>query len=503
MHVNEEIPTDSLAATGTRFQRQVRTDRVRPGAARPRASTMGSQSSHGRGHSRNLSTSSIGSTASSISYRDDVRRRPPPLVVANHRASQPSLSIDTYRSPPDSPGAREAYQAYSTQSPADYSTPTSATYSTGPGSPRFPTTFRSPTMAGAPPGGFWESSRAPSRRLSVPSSANPFQSPPSHLYHQPYFSPLPSSHASTFSGRTSAFGSPTSSIFSPGRPVGAPDVELKRRTWHPESRPTVNSPLANSSVAYLHSNLRRPTLPHGSGMAWGTRLPGIESFDHFSARPSTPPRRQTSPMQLDTPSRPPAFAGPAEPTTAGPDHRRGVAEWDLSLHKNLNRLGINSLTPPTDVRMPWPTSQDTSRVDSLPHAAPEPAGEARPREHPSRPDQDPGDRITAGGPEGSSPGTASKPVETPKRSKRHGWYNGPLSAHRNVVAHRTSPEDSSSSEGVATPSTSSVGEPNPSIQHSNGWPESNPSTPPVETPKVSLTLSSCSSSRRLLTRTNL
>ncbi|TKA43388.1 hypothetical protein B0A54_05870 [Friedmanniomyces endolithicus] len=43
VHVNEEIPGDSLAATSTRFQRQIRTDRVRPPNSRSRASTIGTR----------------------------------------------------------------------------------------------------------------------------------------------------------------------------------------------------------------------------------------------------------------------------------------------------------------------------------------------------------------------------------------------------------------------------------------------------------------------------
>jgi hypothetical protein len=66
VHVNEEIPGDSLAATGTRFQRQIRTDRVRP-PGRARVGTGGSQRTQSRGHSRTLSTSSITSTASTFS----------------------------------------------------------------------------------------------------------------------------------------------------------------------------------------------------------------------------------------------------------------------------------------------------------------------------------------------------------------------------------------------------------------------------------------------------
>ncbi|KAI9777502.1 MAG: hypothetical protein M1816_004707 [Peltula sp. TS41687] len=482
VHVNEEIPNDSLAATGARFQRQVRNDRVRPGGSRSRASTMSSQTSHGRGHSRNLSTSSIGSTTSSVSYRDDGRRRPPPLVVATHRSSQPSLSIDTFRSPPDSPGSREFYQGYSTQSPGDYSTPTSATYSTGPGSPRFPTGFRSPGSGIAQPGVFWDG-RSPGRRLSVPSGVNPFQSPGAqvgHGYRQSHYSPLTSSHSSTFSGMNSVLGSPTSSIFSPIRPFGPQETELKRRTWHPDSRPNVNSPLANSSMAYLPSNLRRPTLSQNHSMTYGTRLPGIESFDR---RPSTPPIRQTSPMQVDTSSRPPIFPGPVEHTPAGPDHQRGMAEWDMSLHQNLNNLGIDNAVPPApEIRMRWPlASQDPAggyspyrpqqrvsmdatyqsstprlSVDQQRHMAIEQA-----RAPPSEPVH------TQQQPPSQPP--PPPPPETPRKNKRQGWYAGPPSANRNILTNRPSPEDSSSSEGVATPSTSSVGETNPSIRNSNGW----------------------------------
>ena len=521
VHVNEEIPTNSLAATGTRFQRQVRTDRVRPGGNRSRASTMGSQSSHGRGHSRNPSSSSIGSTTSSVNYRDDARRRPASMVAANPHSSQPSLSLDTYRSPPDSPGGQEAYQRYSAPSPGGYSTPTSATYSTGPGSPRFPSGFRSPTSGVAQAGAFWDGRSPTSRRLSVPSGVNPFQSHPGHTYSQPYFSPLASSNASTFSGRSSAFGSPTSSVFSPGREYGsqtAPNRELKRRTWHPESRPTVNSPLANSSIAYVPSTIRRPTLSQTNTVAFGTRLPGIESFDHFSARTSTPPRRNPSPMQMDTPDRPPIFPGPVENSTAGPDNRRSVAEWDMSLHKNLNKLGINSSTTPTaEARMAWPGPMEAGLSSNAPHPS-----HARQISHPShsysnrhpRPMpghaalptslEQPVDAVVHRGDEASvgvdgavvnqasmersrmRPTDSVQSVpETPRKNKRQGWYNGPLSAQRNAITRR-SPEDSSSSEGVATPSTSSVGEMNPSIRHSNGWLESNPSTPPAENAKASV-----------------
>ena len=104
VHVNEEIPGDSLAATGTRFQRQIRTDRVRPAGARSRASTTSSQTSHGRGHARNLSTSSIASTASNVStissMSQDPRNYPQQLGMAPEHRNSGLLTIDTMRASP-------------------------------------------------------------------------------------------------------------------------------------------------------------------------------------------------------------------------------------------------------------------------------------------------------------------------------------------------------------------------------------------------------------------
>ncbi|KAI9747844.1 MAG: hypothetical protein M4579_007376, partial [Chaenotheca gracillima] len=287
VHCNEEIPNDSLAATGARFQRQLRTDRVRPPGARSRASTAGSQSSHGRGHSRNLSSSSIGSTTSSVSIREDVRRRPPPLMMAADPAARGRHHQETFRSSPDSPNAREAqYRGYSTQSSGGFSTPTSATFSTGPGSPRFPAHMQSPpsTMSRSI---MWDS-RTPGRRLSVPSGPNPFQFSHGNGPSQAYFSPLASNSTST-TGNSSFFGSPTSSNFSTGREFAshaAQDAEYKRRTWHPGSRTTYQSPLAdNQTTSYPSSSTHRSIFasqqngPQNGPPDNGTTLPGIESFD--------------------------------------------------------------------------------------------------------------------------------------------------------------------------------------------------------------------------------
>ena len=171
MHVNEEIPIDSLAATGTRFQRQIRTDRVaRPAGGRSRASTAGSQGSHHRSHGRNLSTSSIGSTTSTIS-RDDSRRRPPPLVMAND-PSRARLSLDILRSQASTPPGQTSFFRESSEG---VSTPTSTSFSTGQNSPGYGSSIGSP-VSNTRSSGYWDG-RGHGRRLSVPSGPIPFQSP--------------------------------------------------------------------------------------------------------------------------------------------------------------------------------------------------------------------------------------------------------------------------------------------------------------------------------------
>ena len=466
VHVNEEIPGDSLAATGTRFQRQIRAERVRPPGHRSRASTIGSQGSHGRGHSRNLSTSSVGSTVSNLSEREEPRRRPPPLIMANDPAARARLTLDTMKSPPGTPSNH--YRSYSNQSPGGFSTPTSATFSTGPASPNNGSSLGSP-IASASRGVGLFSGRTPNRRLSVPSGANPFQSPHGSTYPPPYVSPLASSTASTFSNSGSAFASPTSSHYSYTRrdSAAAIEAEWRRRTWHPSSYSAYPRPATSGLSYYQTPDCPQPAFSPQALTAAGQsqRLPGIESFDSVQHRPSTPPRRGPSPMLVDTPSKPPIFPGPAEHSTSGPDNRRGHSSWDMSLHRNLTRLDIANGTPPKDAGL-W--GQQT--IAEIQNAALRPGNTFQTRPHA----QAAGVTIhqyAQRRPVEPFPHLQPAPV-TPKKNKRHGWYNGPLPNTQQAYLQRTSPEDSSSSEGVPTPSTSSV-EYHPSIVHSNGYIESN------------------------------
>jgi len=466
VHVNEEIPGDSLAATGTRFQRQIRTERVRPPGHRSRASTIGSQGSHGRGHSRNLSSSSIGSTVSNVSEREEPRRRPPPLIMANDSAARARLTLDTMRSPPGTPPNQ--YRSYSNQSPGGFSTPISATFSTGPGSPNNGSSLGSPISTVSRNVGLF-GGRAPSRRLSVPSGANPFQSPHGNTYPPPYLSPLASSTASTFSHNGSAYASPTSSNYSFSRrdSAAAIEAEWRRRTWHPSTYSAYPRPATSGLSYYQTPDAPQPSFSPQAVTAAGQtqRLPGIESFDNVQHRPSTPQRRGPSPMQIDTPSRPPIFPGPVEHSTSGPDNRRGHASWDMSLHRNLTRLDIANGTPLKDAGI-W--GQQT--IAEIQNAALRP-GIAFPTQPHTQVAPVTIHQHAQRRPE--EPHYQSQPAPvTPKKTKRHGWYNGPLPNTQQAYLQRTSPEDSSSSEGVPTPSTSSL-EYHPSIVHSNGYIESN------------------------------
>lgn len=166
-------------------------------------------------------------------------------------------------------------------------------------------------------------------------------------------------------------------------------------------------------------------------------------------------------MQIDAPNKPPIYPGPS--STSGPNDRRGHASWDMSLHQNLTKLDIASSTPPKDSG-PWGQQAVTELS---------PAGVNRNDAQPQHPSFAPQSapvlvhHSSQNGPFNSS----SLSNTTPYRSKRQGWYNGPLTAAPAKI--QRSPEGSSSSEGVSTPSLSTA-EYNPSIVNSDGFIEPHP-----------------------------
>ncbi|KAL8663137.1 MAG: hypothetical protein Q9168_008148 [Polycauliona sp. 1 TL-2023] len=457
VHINEEIPGDSLAATGTRFQRQIRTDRVRTPTGRSRASTANSQGSHGRGHSRNLSASSVGSTASTISRGDDIRRRPPPLIMSNDQGARGRTTIDTLRIQTSTP----PQQDFSKESSEGLSTPTSTTFSNGASSPGYGSTFGSPVSTISRSGGYWGGNSYHGRRLSVPSGPNPFQSPQSSSYPAPYMSPLAPSNASLTSGNSSMYGSPTQSSYSISRRETPAEAEWRRRTWHPTTYNSYPRP-ATSGLSFYRTPDDAPQpafAPQAAATpvaSFGQRLPGIETFDQMTNRNPSPVHRGGSPMQMDSPNKPPIYPGPS--ATSGPNDRRGHQSWDLSLHQNLTKLDIANNTGTNEASgwMQQTMNETRNDVQYIQNGQPQ---------HPQFTLQ-PAPVIV----HHKSPDVPMEPTSptggTTYRSKRQGWYNGPLNAPL-TATRRKSPEGSSSSESVPTPSFSTA-EYHPSIVGSDG-----------------------------------
>ncbi|KAI0010665.1 hypothetical protein F4779DRAFT_280027 [Xylariaceae sp. FL0662B] len=422
VHVNEDIPIDSLAATGTRFQRQIRTDRVRqPGRAR--ASTAGSMGTPTRGHGKSLSTSSISSVGSNFSSRDDVRRRPPPLVMADPRTRVP---LEAYHNGPES-----AY-SYRQPSPSEFSTPTSATFSTGQSSPRWGSGIASPSSSHSRSQSLYAGHRTPGRRLSVPSGGIPFQSPHGTSISRTMFGPGPvnASNPGAFSPTSSLLASPTSSIFSRRESASNAD-DWRRRTWHPDtSNFNHGSRLSN---AVTPSQLQSPVggalpMPVPPQQNAPLRLPGIESFGPVPHRPTSPPRRNPSPMMVDPEvSHPPALLPAGNSGDA--EERRNTVNWDMGLHRGLTRLDItsNNPSPLTDAANSW--ARETSQ-------AVEAEADRVRHNHPTVRFNEP--VIVRNAP---PPGAASFPrtfhqhtmsapsIATSRESKRRGWYNGPVTVH--------------------------------------------------------------------------
>ncbi|KAJ5888525.1 transcriptional regulator family: C2H2 zinc finger [Penicillium taxi] len=450
VHVNEEIPGDSLAATGTRFQRQVRTDRVRP-PGRARAGTGGSVGGHSRGHSRNLSTSSIASTASTYSQPPELRRRPPPLIMSNDPAARSRLGLDPMGEPPRTPPGQIRGMAGPNVAGSPY-TPSNM-YTAGiNGSPQ----YASP-MSGAH--GFWEGKTA-ARRLSVPTSSNPFLAQHANIYPSSY---APSPAGPPYPTAAGVFASPTNSSYPLSRDeatLSQAEAEIRRRTWHPSTYPVFNRPSTSGLSHYHTPDTVQPSFGANNSSEQPPRLPGIESFDKVVNRPLTPPTRKASPMQIDSHGRalPPNYGfgsgfnynqppvRPAPPIS-GPGHRRGHVSWDMSLHTNLTGLDIRDRRASRDASQ-W-GQQTLADIQSI----------------------------------GSRPSSSYQPTFGPTAERSPEYHRGHAhSLSTGSRATHTSPEDSSSSEGVHTPSTASV-EYHPAIVHSSGYIESHDSSIPDHHPQ--------------------
>ncbi|KAF2670971.1 hypothetical protein BT63DRAFT_205244 [Microthyrium microscopicum] len=444
VHVNEDIPTDSLAATGTRFQRQIRTERVRP-ANRSRASTFSSAPNpvhvH-RGHSRNLSSSSITSIASTSSIStyggDEVRR----IGFETPRTNR--LSVDTYvpTSTPGSGASLPPYYGIGNSSPTGYSTPTSASYSHGNSSPRFSSGLGSP--ASSISRSLYYGSKTPSRRLSVPGS-NPFQSSHSPDTHtSSYMSPVPSNAAVA---RHSAYIATPSNSNMDSRRGSISEADWRRRTWHPNTNTQLGSRLQPNVPAQHIADLPRPVFNSQQIGGQVPRLPGIETFDQPPPPSLLLGQRPPSPMQLDGPSTSHVSEASLAPV---PESNHRISWGASTLQNGINRLDISkdAQAQGQESRSWNPANINAGAADSY---------------------AQPASRY----PQQSSEAPVEPPT-TPKKSKRMGWYMQPpaSAASQSQTTQRTSP-DSISSDGAPTPVTTAA-DYHPAIVQNNGHVEPAP-----------------------------
>ena len=402
-----------------------------------------------------------------MSISEEGRKRPAPLAMAQDGDGAPRarLTLETFVPPGGSPGPQYAY--YSQQSPSGYSTPTSATFSNAPSSPRF-TPSMQPPSPNLSRSSFYNGTRPPARRLSVPSASNPFQQGPHGTTYPPvYFSPIPSSGGSVHSNASSMMASPTNSVFSIGRRESEAELEWRRRTWHPGTYQNYVARPATSGLSYHQTpDDSKPTLASQPAASQITRLPGIESFDHAPPPPTAPTRQLSNPTHVDQFGRHAGYNAPAESSASGREHRRTTSGVEAALHHNLNTLAIGNATP----SKPPQTYKEQHPVRHLSFA----------------------ERSTASGHHGFSqpkPNTVmftdpslqgghQDQSDDARKTRRQGWYGAPVASSSGsqpiMIAQRTSPEDSSSSEGVPTPSTSQGTELHPAIRHANGTIEMQP-----------------------------
>jgi hypothetical protein len=482
VHVNEEIPLDSLAST-SRFPRQLRADRRPTAANRARAGTVGSTGPV-RGHSKSLSTSSIASIASinSVYSPREGRPRPPPLAVAPSGQATHATLEGGYRN-------SDGYAYGRPVSPSDFSTPPSATFSTGQNSPHWsgsgiasPISTHSRSQSLYAPG-----VRTPARRLSVPGgSGNPFASPLGpRLPQVSVGGPAPGSYSPA---PPTLLPSPTTSTASEWSQRDSATEDYRRRTWHLDSRApssNQNQPPAQApgsapgsapvsapihalvhahahahahshSHAHAHShapapapapvpaptsNATTPTQFQLNPTGFGIRLPPIASFDPLPPR-SRP--EESSAMQLDEPehNRPvhrPLIDSLREAREArdARDDRRNIAQLDINLHRGLTRLDItsssSSSTPPRDSAGQWANEVDQAvqaQAERVRINPPTVRFEAEPQ--PSS--------YTSHGPplRPFHQHTMSAPSINTSREKRHGWYHAQQASPMHAHHHQSS-----------------------------------------------------------------
>jgi C2H2 transcription facotor len=206
----------------------------------------------------------------------------------------------------------------------------------------------------------------------------------------------------------------------------AADEAWRRRTWHPDTRgnfqANASSNLSNVITPTQFQPSPTPLSVHNAGPQPTVRLPGIESFDPLPPRPVSPPRRNPSPMMIDSDAQgPPALL----PSADSMDDRRSTAHWDMGLHRGLTRLDLTSnSTPPRDSAGAWASEVNQAvqaQAEQVRLNPPTVRFEGEPS--PSFANAHAGIAARA-----HHQHTMSAPsiAATTREAKRHGWYHGPV-----------------------------------------------------------------------------
>ena len=399
-----------------------------------------SSGGHSRGHSRNISGSSIGSV-SDFGSPDDGRRRHPPLAMAQpstpHRAS---LSVETYGSSAPPP--------YYNYTPSGYNTPMSV-YSAEATSPRMSSGLGSP-IAMMPRSNIGWGGQNHGRRLSVPSGVSPYQGQHPFVAPQaPFMSPIMQAATPYYAGMNGTQASPPrdGSQHSRHQSLDAAEAELRRRTWHPSSRNSFSSRPATSGLSYHQRPDDPQAVPSTQPAAQqAVRLPGIDSFDRSST--TVPAGRRPESMDLDA-------ASVAAETEASSKRN----SWN-SMNNNMTHLELMQNTPPRDASA-WRQSQVNQQTQNGHRIS---GSGLEPVHHPSVAAQ-PGQTSVSGPID-----PALQQPHTPRASHRQAPNLGdfppspPVGEPGPVV--RTSPDGSANSEEVHTPASNV--DYRPAIVHSDG-----------------------------------
>ncbi|KAL7272984.1 Up in starvation [Rhizina undulata] len=364
VHADEEIPPDSLAATGTRYQRHVRTDRVtKAGRAKVRMNP-------GRQNGRQISPPTaepnreVHPMTRPISRA--VRNRPDPIVLPQHLPEN-ATAFGTYRhtTPPESPSPAEStvpllseslyQQDFQRQPPPPLSnsvmtTPTSATFATIQGSP-----LTSPIYSAYNNSGSSSAANSPrwnSRRYSasgLPVGSNPFSGNPSmrHPVQPSPAHPPASRHSHPLFPSSVANG--LASMDAAANRQAEDEIAKRRRTWHSSSysSPVNQDIMSPTTATFANTSLSGNRTQCNSPITEKHRiqLPGIESLLSGALPPNT-----TTPPPPPPPAEPPRRNMPLPPSNSP---RPAPVQPDPAK------------TPTARLRMSMPTSNDLTRTYAM------------------------------------------------------------------------------------------------------------------------------------------